>query len=532
MRGPVLDSWKAIAAHLGRTVRTVQRWEQYEGLPIHRHQHAVLGSVHAYVDEIDDWKRRLTVGSPSANAAAAPAHPGIAVLPLRPVGSDGDEGLAAMLANGIIRGLSRLSGLRVVSSASSACIRQATPHASLQTARSINVAFLVDGTLARVEGRWHASLQLVSTHDDRVAWSHGFDFSSGEIFDFEDTVADEIARQVMSASPRRNSERPGRPPVDRKAFDAYARAVALLDLMSIAEFQRGHQLLTLACTRDDSVPEFHAALATWHLRAVLNRVVPRREGFRQARHSAEAALRLDGDLADARVALGYLAMLEWRWPEVQEHYGAAIAVEPNNAVAHRRLARYLACRGASERSRTHAETAVMLDPLSRAPLIDLAISHYAARDYETALMVCARALAFNDLSGHTYHQKGVTEICLGRLDDAVDSLTRAAQLSNGHSSAIAALGIAHTRRGDAAAGRKMADELRRRCDSRPDEAPEWMDLAEVCAALGETPHAITALEHATRLRLPEMAGILVDPFLDPVRSHPAFATIVETVGLN
>ena len=31
-----LDSWKDIAAHLKRGVRTVIRWEQEEGLPVHR----------------------------------------------------------------------------------------------------------------------------------------------------------------------------------------------------------------------------------------------------------------------------------------------------------------------------------------------------------------------------------------------------------------------------------------------------------------------------------------------------------------
>lgn len=30
-----LDSWKEIAVYLGRDVRTVQRWERREGLPIH-----------------------------------------------------------------------------------------------------------------------------------------------------------------------------------------------------------------------------------------------------------------------------------------------------------------------------------------------------------------------------------------------------------------------------------------------------------------------------------------------------------------
>ena len=35
-RGARLDSWKAIAGHLGRDVRTVLRWEKERGLPVHR----------------------------------------------------------------------------------------------------------------------------------------------------------------------------------------------------------------------------------------------------------------------------------------------------------------------------------------------------------------------------------------------------------------------------------------------------------------------------------------------------------------
>ncbi len=50
-----LDSWKEIASHLKRTVRTVQRWEKHEGLPIHRHLHQRANSVYARRSELDDW---------------------------------------------------------------------------------------------------------------------------------------------------------------------------------------------------------------------------------------------------------------------------------------------------------------------------------------------------------------------------------------------------------------------------------------------------------------------------------------------
>jgi Tol biopolymer transport system component len=50
-----LDSWKEIAAYLRRDVRTVQRWEKTEGLPVRRHRHDSLGSVYAYRHELDAW---------------------------------------------------------------------------------------------------------------------------------------------------------------------------------------------------------------------------------------------------------------------------------------------------------------------------------------------------------------------------------------------------------------------------------------------------------------------------------------------
>src|SRR5262245_55851071 len=50
-----LDSWKEIAAHLKRSVRTVRRWEAEQGLPVHRHLHQNSGTVYAFKSELDTW---------------------------------------------------------------------------------------------------------------------------------------------------------------------------------------------------------------------------------------------------------------------------------------------------------------------------------------------------------------------------------------------------------------------------------------------------------------------------------------------
>src|ERR1700751_4844335 len=50
-----LDSWKEIASYLTRSEKTVRRWEEKEGLPVHRLLHEKRGSVYAYSDELDIW---------------------------------------------------------------------------------------------------------------------------------------------------------------------------------------------------------------------------------------------------------------------------------------------------------------------------------------------------------------------------------------------------------------------------------------------------------------------------------------------
>ncbi len=84
---PRLNGWKEIANHLGKGVRTVQRWEKVYGLPIHR-----LGGdggeiVYAYRHEVDAWlvaSERARSGDARAKTPPTDAedqHPGDDVRP-------------------------------------------------------------------------------------------------------------------------------------------------------------------------------------------------------------------------------------------------------------------------------------------------------------------------------------------------------------------------------------------------------------------------------------------------------------------
>lgn len=85
-----LESWKEIASYLKKGVRTVQRWERTEGLPVRRLGQDRTGFVFAYKAELDAWwqehSRRLAVQPEHERSALVPKsrtlRPVLAILSL------------------------------------------------------------------------------------------------------------------------------------------------------------------------------------------------------------------------------------------------------------------------------------------------------------------------------------------------------------------------------------------------------------------------------------------------------------------
>ena len=82
--GKRLDSWKEIAAFLGRAERTVKRWETERGLPVHRVPGGGRSAVFAYGDELSDWLKGRTDeldADDSSSSDDAPPVPAVIAQP-------------------------------------------------------------------------------------------------------------------------------------------------------------------------------------------------------------------------------------------------------------------------------------------------------------------------------------------------------------------------------------------------------------------------------------------------------------------
>ena len=71
MMAAILNSWKEIATYLDRGVRTLQRWERDEHLPIRRVGAGERAPVFAFTVEIDKWLRKHDTTAPADHITAA-----------------------------------------------------------------------------------------------------------------------------------------------------------------------------------------------------------------------------------------------------------------------------------------------------------------------------------------------------------------------------------------------------------------------------------------------------------------------------
>lgn len=223
-----LDSWKEIAAYLNRSVRTVRRWEQEEGLPVHRHMHRALGSVYAYGSELDAWLQKSE--DAVARTANAPTHggrpnPSVLVLPFANLSPEPDnEYFVEGLTGDVIAHLSRLRALRVISRTSSMALKTTTKDIKTIGRRS-GAAYVVEGTVRRAGQRLRVSAQLIDAESDEHLWAETYDGTLEDVFAIQERLARTIVDALrVTLSPDESRLLSLRPIRNLHAYECYLRA--------------------------------------------------------------------------------------------------------------------------------------------------------------------------------------------------------------------------------------------------------------------------------------------------------------------
>jgi len=260
--GKKLDSWGEIASYLGREVRTVQRWERTEGLPVRRHEHKKKSTVYAYTGELDAWiKNRQPKDDPEADAAFVPEPdvdaslekedgaltPPVApvelpprtgkrltvllataailciavygayhwfqvqaitrtkvrlvVLPFKNLSGDASQNyISEGLTEDITTQLGRLDPVHLgVIAPTSAKIMAG--RAVKEIGEGLSVQYVLEGSVQSVANRARIDVQLIQVSDETPMWSDSFTRELSDFLQVESDVADIIASKMKATLP-------------------------------------------------------------------------------------------------------------------------------------------------------------------------------------------------------------------------------------------------------------------------------------------------------------------------------------------
>jgi adenylate cyclase len=493
--GERLVSWKEIAAYLNRGARTVQRWEREEGLPIHRLRHDKLGSVYAYKSELDAWWNSRRADLESKDMEQEPG-PSIAVLPFADMSREKDQGyFCEGIAEEILNALSKVSRLRIASRIS-AFQFQAGAANSREIGRSLHVAYLLEGSVRKSEGRLRVAVQLTDAENGYQVWSERYDRGISDVF----VIQEEIANQVVHAlrvklTPGERAALEEAPAADADAYDYYLRGRKFYYRYGLRDIEYAIQLFTHAIERDPNYALAYAGLADcW---SYLFLYGGRNDALRdQADWASFRAIELDPRSAQAQASRGLALSLGRRDAEATEAFDSAIRLDAGLYEAYYFYARHCFSRGRREDAVRLYEEAMRARP----------------EDFQAPLLV---AQIYDDL---------------GRPEEARSARLRGVQRAEEHlklnpddarARYMGANGLIEL--GDRERGARWAE---RALAMRPDDPVLLYNVGCIYSLLGRADEAIHCLENAVSAGLAEKRWLENDTNLAPLRKDIRFQALL------
>ena len=355
--GERLDSWKDIAAYLGREVRTVQRWAVARSLPIHRVPGGSRPRVFSHKAEIDAWMQAEPRDEPES----------VAVLPfLNLAGAPADQYFGDGLADDVINALVRIPGLRVTARTSSFAFTDRGQDVR-QIGAKLRATWLIEGSVRRDRGRVRVSAQLINTDSGYHAWSECYDRELTDIFAIQDEIAGSIALALKLTLalevPR------GRPTDDSAAYDLWLKGRSISQQLTAEAFAQARDCYDAAIARDARFARPYFGLAELLFYGVQFGLATSTDDARRARDAITTSLELDDRFGEAHALSGVLrGILDYDWPGAEAAFHRALELSPGSANVLIQHAWYhLVPRMRVAEAVEEAELAVTLDPLS--PLV-------------------------------------------------------------------------------------------------------------------------------------------------------------------
>src|SRR5918996_3870933 len=312
----------------------------------------------------------------------------IAVLPFQNLS---DEKENAYFADGmqddILTNLSKIGDLKVISRTSVMSYRGSGTRNARDIGKALGVGTLLEGSVRRIGNRVRVNVQLIDANNDEHIWAEDYDRDLTDVFAIQTDLAQKIVSALQAKLSPNEKARLDRRPTQNP--DAYLLFVQAHDYASRRDMFRdtslkAEPLFEQAIKLDPNFALAFAGLSmveSWAYHS-FDPTPGRRE---KARLNAGEALRLQPDLPEAHLALGFSYYYGERdYERALAEFEIARRGLPNESQAYLAIGSIQRRQGKWAESTADLEKAATLDPKNTHVLLNLVYSYMAQRDYEAA----------------------------------------------------------------------------------------------------------------------------------------------------
>jgi TolB-like protein/Flp pilus assembly protein TadD len=338
----------------------------------------------------------------------------IAVLPFQNLS---DEKANAYFADGIqddiLTNLSKIGDLKVISRMSVMSYRGDGVRNAREIGKALGVGSLLEGSVRRVGNRVRVSVQLINADNDEHIWAEDYDRDLTDVFAIQTDLAQKIAASLQAKLSPNEKERLDRQPTQNsEAYLLYVQAHDYATQMDIFH-QTSLKAVPLFEQAIKLDPNFALAFAglsraeSW----IYHSTDPTASWRDKARLHADEALRLQPDLPEGHLALGYSYYYGDRdYERALAEFEVAKQGLPNDAQAYLAIGAIQRRQGKWTESTANLEKSAALDPRDANTLINLASNYMALRKFEAADKTVDRAIAIAPQSFEIASLKGYLAI--------------------------------------------------------------------------------------------------------------------------
>jgi serine/threonine-protein kinase len=328
----------------------------------------------------------------------------LVVLPFKNLGEPQDQYFADGLAEEITMRLAAVPGLGIISRTSADQYR-ATTKTLKEIGRDLGVDYVLEGSVRWEKaqgGRGHSSRvrvtpQLIRVSDDSHLWADRYDATLADVFEVQARIAEQVTgaldialgdkeRAALALAPTRSTE----------AHDFYLRGNDYFNRSWGVEpnLRVAIEMFERATALDSEFALAYAKLSRAHAQMFWHYYDRSNARLAKAKAAADVALRLDPDLPEAHIALGFYHYWGFRdYDRALKEFGLAERGQANDADLESSIGAVARRQGKWDEAIKHLTRATELNPRSSSDAWEVAVAYFYLRDYAAAQRYLDQALA-------------------------------------------------------------------------------------------------------------------------------------------